>query len=56
MRMTNCKTTKIKFLPSKNKKIEVEFVDKDMTSDGGILLLREVDKINNFTNTGCRTF
>ncbi len=48
--MTNCKTARIEFLPSKNKKIEVEFVDKDITSDGGILLLREVDKINNFTH------
>ena len=35
--MTNCKTGKIAFLPSKNKKVEVEFVDKDITSDGGIL-------------------
>ena len=43
--MTNCKTDKIELLPSKNKKLEVEFVDKDITSDGGILLLRTCLKI-----------
>ena len=31
------------------KKIEVEFVDKDITSDAGILLAREVDKVIELT-------
>jgi len=51
MRMTNCKTDKLEFLPSRNKKINVEFVDQNITSDAGLLLLREVDKINNFTSS-----
>lgn len=42
--MTLCTTKKIEFARSKRRKIEAEFKGGDVTSDGGILLLREVDR------------
>jgi len=50
MRKTNCKTDKLELPPLKNKKLTVEFVDRSITSDAGVLLLRTVDKLNNFTS------
>lgn len=42
--MTKCIKEKLK-LPSINRrKIEVQFVKKEVTSDGGVLLLREIDR------------
>jgi len=41
--MTECTPVKIEFPPSKRRKIEVEFAGGDITSDGGVLLLRQMD-------------
>ena len=48
--VTKCNEGTISFLPLKGKKIEAEFVDKDITSDAGIMLAREVDNIIGLTN------
>ena len=42
--MTVCTTKKIEFARSKGRKIEAEFSGGDITSDGGILLLRMADR------------
>jgi hypothetical protein len=42
--MTNCNTKQINFLSLGNKKISGSFTGGSITSDGGLLLLREVDK------------
>ena len=42
--MTNCKQTSIYFPANKSKKVEVNFNGGDVTSDGGVLLLREIDR------------
>ena len=42
--MTNCSTKSAQFKPIKSKKIECNFTGGKITSDGGILLLREIDK------------
>lgn len=47
--MTKCNPSKIQFLPCKGKKIEAEFSDKEITSDAGVLLLREINTATNLT-------
>ena len=42
--MTNCNTKQINFASLGNKKISGSFTGGSITSDGGLLLLREVDK------------
>ena len=42
--MTNCKRESICFPALKSKKVELNFKGGDVTSDGGVLLLREVDR------------
>jgi hypothetical protein len=42
--MTKCNKESIKFQPLKNRIIEAQFSDDAVTSDGGVLLLRESDK------------
>ena len=42
--MTNCITRNISFSSYKSKKVEVNFNGGDVTSDGGVLLLREIDR------------
>ena len=42
--MTNCTQTAFSFPPLKRRKIEAEFSGGDITSDGGVLLLRQMDK------------
>lgn len=42
--MPNCTQQSFSFPPLKRRKIEAEFSGGDITSDGGVLLLREVDK------------
>jgi hypothetical protein len=42
--MTVCTTKKIEFARSKGRKIEAEFSGGDVTSDGGILLLKMADQ------------
>jgi len=42
--MTNCNTKNISFSPCKRKKVEVNFNGGDVTSDGGVLFLREIDR------------
>lgn len=42
--MTKCNRDKMEFPACNGKKIEVEFVDEAITSDGGAILLREMDR------------
>lgn len=42
--MTNCKRESLYFPSLKGKKIELNFNGGDVTSDGGVLLLREIDR------------
>lgn len=49
--MTNCNTKNISFSPCKSKKVEVNFKGGDVTSDAGVLLLREIDQKLGFTET-----
>lgn len=42
--MTHCTTKTIQFSSCKKRKVEANFTGGDITSDGGVLLLREVDK------------
>lgn len=50
--MTEC-NTKLSFGFSKNKKLEADFSGGDLSSDGGIFLLRQIDEnlnlIKNFS-------
>ena len=42
--MTNCTQTAFDFPPLKRRKIQAEFSGGDITSDGGVLLLRKIDQ------------
>ncbi|MBC8553691.1 MAG: transposase, partial [Candidatus Brocadiales bacterium] len=42
--MTNCTQQSVSFPALKRRKVEAEFSGGDITSDGGVLLLRQVDK------------
>ncbi len=42
--MTNCTQTSFEFPVLNRKKIEAEFSGGEITSDGGVLLLRQIDK------------
>lgn len=42
--MTNCTSTSINFPALKRRKIEANFNGGDVSSDGGVLLLREIDR------------
>ncbi len=46
--MTDC-NTKLRFVFNKNKRIEGDFRGGDLSSDGGLLLLRELDDRLSFT-------
>jgi len=41
--MANCNPTPLQFSPLNRKKIETNFSGGSLTSDGGVLLLREMD-------------
>jgi len=47
--MTVCTIPKVEYARFKRRKIEAEFTGGDITSDGGVMLLREVDKRLNLT-------
>lgn len=49
--MTNCTPAPLQFSPLNRKKIEASFSGGAITSDGGLLLLREVDKRLKLTKT-----
>lgn len=42
--MTNCSSSKIEFSPLNNRKLEVEFTGGNISSDGGVVLLRQIDQ------------
>lgn len=42
--MTNCTPAKLKFPPCHRRRVEAEFSGGEVTSDGGVLLLRQVDR------------
>lgn len=52
--MTECKQGKIQFLPFNGKKIEAEFCDKEITSDAGVMLVREVDALIGLTKAASK--
>ena len=41
--MTKCNKKKLTLLPCQNRIVEAEFIEEAVTSDGGVLLLREID-------------
>ncbi|RQV95821.1 IS1380 family transposase, partial [bacterium] len=52
--MTNCKRQQELFQGFSRRKIEVSFAGGDVTSDGGILILRKVDKLLRLTERASR--
>ena len=42
--MTKCIKEKVSFQPCQGKIVEAEFVEEEVSSDGGVLLLREIDR------------
>ncbi|MEJ1355704.1 MAG: transposase, partial [Candidatus Sedimenticola sp. (ex Thyasira tokunagai)] len=42
--MTNCNQTVLEFPVLKRRKVQAEFSGGDITSDGGVLLLRQIDR------------
>lgn len=53
--MTNCNSKPIRFSSIKSKKVEAHFSGGDITSDGGLLLLRQVDKKYGLTRALAKT-
>jgi hypothetical protein len=47
--MTNSTKEKLELPPCKGRIVEAEFIEKEVTSDGGVLLLREIDRKINLT-------
>lgn len=47
--MTNCTTNPIEFTRCKRRKVQANFSGGEITSDAGVMLLRQVDKIINLT-------
>lgn len=47
--MTNCTEDRLEFPALKRRKIQAEFRGGDITSDGGVLLLRQVDRVLGLT-------
>ena len=54
--MTKCTTSKISFPPLKSRKIEVNFEGGDITSDGGVFLLRQIDRKLGLTKAVSKLF
>jgi hypothetical protein len=54
--MTNCIPLTYQFSKVKNRQIEINFTGGDISSDGGVLLLREADKRLGITNELARIF
>ena len=48
--MTKCIKEKVTLPACKGRIVEAEFVEKEVTSDGGVLLLREIDRTINLTS------
>jgi hypothetical protein len=47
--MTKCTKEKLRLLPCQGRIVEAQFVEEEVTSDGGVLLLREIDRKINLT-------
>ena len=47
--MTVCTIPNVEYARFKRRKIEAEFTGGDITTDGGVMLLREIDKRLNLT-------
>ena len=43
--MTNCNTNSIEFTRCKRRKVQANFSGGEITSDAGVMLLNQVDKI-----------
>jgi hypothetical protein len=54
--MTNCISLSYQFSKVKNRQIEINFTGGDISSDGGVLLLREADKRLGITNELAKMF
>ncbi len=48
--MTNCNTNSIEFTRCKRRKVQANFSGGEITSDAGVMLLHQVDKIINLTD------
>ena len=47
--MTNCTTEAIQFPGCKQRRVEAEFSGGNVSSDGGVLLLRQADRVTGLT-------
>ena len=47
--MTVCRRSELKFSRCKNRKVQANFSGGNITSDGGVLLLSQADKLINLT-------
>lgn len=54
--MTNCIPSTYQFSKVKNWKLDVNFTGGDISDDGGVLLLREADKILGITTNLAKIF
>ena len=52
--MTNCIPNKVQFSSCNGLKVEAEFVKEEITSDGGVLLLKEIDRKLKLTERLCK--
>ena len=52
--MTNCIPNKVRFSSCNGLKVEAEFVKEEITSDGGVLLLKEIDRKLKLTERLCK--
>ena len=49
--MTKCNKEKVRLPACKGRRVEAEFVENSISSDGGVLLLREIDRKLNLTQS-----
>ncbi|MDF1711674.1 MAG: transposase [Akkermansiaceae bacterium] len=53
---TNCRPAQLEFLSCQGRKVQADFKGRKVGSDGGVLLLRKVDKTLNLLSRAARLF
>ncbi|MDB4538220.1 transposase, partial [Akkermansiaceae bacterium] len=54
--MTDCNPTQLEFSSCQGRKVQADFKGGNVSSDGGVLLLREVDKRLNLLSRAAKLF
>ena len=54
--MTDCNSTQLKFSCCQGRKVQADFNGGNVSSDGGVLLLREVDRKLNLLTRAAKLF